>query len=142
MNEKEQRNYDLQERLIEFAVRVLNVVESLPNSRVGNHVAGQLIRSGTSPAPNYGEAQSAESRKDFIHKMKVALKELRETLVWLLTSFLIHHSLLDIRYSILTARDCIASVVNHLTGAGVGRYASGRDTPIEACKLGPHWGKS
>ena len=83
MNEKE-RNYDLQERLIEFAVRVLNVVESLPNSRVGNHVAGQLIRSGTSPAPNYGEAQSAESRKDFIHKMKVALKELRESLVWLL----------------------------------------------------------
>ncbi len=84
MNEKQQRNYDLQERLIEFAVRVLNVVESLPNSRAGNHVAGQLIRSGTSPAPNYGEAQSAESRKDFIHKMKVALKELRETLVWLL----------------------------------------------------------
>ncbi len=86
MNEKDQRNYDLQERLIEFAVRVLNVVESLPNSRVGNHVAGQLIRSGTSPAPNYGEAQSAESRKDFIHKMKVALKELRETLVWLLNA--------------------------------------------------------
>jgi len=84
MKEKDGRNYDLQERLIEFAVRVLNVVESLPNSRVGNHVAGQLIRSGTSPAPNYGEAQSAESRKDFIHKMKVALKELRETLVWLL----------------------------------------------------------
>ena len=84
MNEKQQRNYDLQERLIEFAIRVLNVVESLPNSRAGNHVAGQLIRSGTSPAPNYGEAQSAESRKDFIHKMKVALKELRETLVWLL----------------------------------------------------------
>ena len=83
MNEKE-RNYDLQERLIEFAVRVLNVVESLPNSRVGNHVAGQLIRSGTSPAPNNGEAQSAESRQDFILKMKVALKELRESLVWLL----------------------------------------------------------
>ena len=83
MNEKE-RNYDLQERLIDFAVRVLNVVKSLPNSRVGNHVAGQFIRSGTSPAPNYGEAQSAESRKDFIHKMKVALKELMETLVWLL----------------------------------------------------------
>jgi four helix bundle protein len=68
---------------LEFAVRVLDVVESLPNSRTGNHVAGQLIRSGTSPAPNYGEAQSAESRKDFIHKMKIALKELRETLVWL-----------------------------------------------------------
>ena len=82
--DKETRQYDLQDRLIEFAVRVLNVVESLPNDRVGNHVAGQLVRSGTSPAPNYGEAQSAESRKDFIHKMKVALKELRETLVWLL----------------------------------------------------------
>jgi len=84
MTETRQRNYDLQERLIEFAVRVLNVVESLPDSRAGSHVAGQLIRSGTSPAPNYGEAQSAESRKDFIHKMKIALKELRETLVWLL----------------------------------------------------------
>ena len=86
MNEQEQetRKFDLQDRLIEFAVRVLSVVESLPDNRIGNHVAGQLVRSGTSPAPNYGEAQSAESPKDFIHKMKVALKELRETLVWLL----------------------------------------------------------
>ena len=83
MTDQTRRNYDLQERVIDFAVRVLSAVESLPNSRVGNHVAGQLIRSGTSPASNYGEAQSAESRKDFIHKMKVALKELRETLVWL-----------------------------------------------------------
>jgi len=61
----------------------MNVAEALPDTRAGNHIAGQLIRSGSSPAPNYGEAQSAESRKDFIHKMKVALKELRETLVWL-----------------------------------------------------------
>ena len=76
MNEEQRRNFDLQERLIDFAVRVLNVVESLPKSRVGNHVASQLVRSGTSAAPNYGEAQSAESRKDFIHKLKVALKEL------------------------------------------------------------------
>ena len=74
---------DLHERLIEFAVRILNVVEALPNSRIGNHLGSQLVRSGTSPAPNYGEAQSAESRRDFIHKMKVALKELRETQVWL-----------------------------------------------------------
>lgn len=74
---------DLEERLIEFAVRVVNVAEALPPSKVGVHIAAQLIRSGTSPAPNYGEAQSAESRKDFIHKMKVSLKELRETLVWL-----------------------------------------------------------
>lgn len=74
---------DLEDRLISFAVRVVNVTESLPSTRAGNHIAGQLVRSGTSPAPNYGEAQSAESRRDFIHKMKICLKELRETLVWL-----------------------------------------------------------
>ena len=70
--------------MIDYVVRVLNVVEALPNTRIAHHIAGQLIRSGTSPAPNYGETQSAESRRDFIHKMKVALKELRETLTWLL----------------------------------------------------------
>ena len=74
---------DLEDRLIDFAVRIINVMEALPNTKVGNHIGGQLLRSGTSPAPNYGEAQSAESRRDFIHKMKVALKELRETLIWL-----------------------------------------------------------
>ena len=74
---------DLEERMIDFAVRIINVVESLPNTKVGSHIGGQLLRSGTSPAPNYGEAQSAESRRDFIHKMKIALKELRETLIWL-----------------------------------------------------------
>ena len=58
--------------------------ESLPKTKVGNHIAGQLIRAETSPAPNYGEAQSAESRLDFIHKMKISLKELRETRIWLL----------------------------------------------------------
>ncbi|MFN0080409.1 MAG: four helix bundle protein [Prosthecobacter sp.] len=79
---KDQAN-NLEERLVDFAVRIIGVVEALPDSKAGNHIAGQLIRSGTSPAPNYGEAQSAESRNDFIHKMKVALKELRETLVWL-----------------------------------------------------------
>jgi len=56
----------------------------MPKTRVGNHISGQLVRCGTSPAPNYGEAQSAESRADFIHKMKVCLKELRETRVWLM----------------------------------------------------------
>jgi four helix bundle protein len=81
---KESREFDLEERLIDFAVRVIRTAESLPRSRVGNHIAGQLIRSGTSPAPNYGEAQSAESRSDFIHKMKLCLKELRETRTWLL----------------------------------------------------------
>jgi len=74
---------DLEDRLINFAVRVLNVTESLPNTKAGNHIAGQLVRSGTSPAPNYGEAQSAELRRDFVHKMKICLKELRETQIWL-----------------------------------------------------------
>jgi len=75
------RKYDLGERLLEFTVRIIDVVDALPNTRAGNHIAGQLIRCGTSPAPNYGEAQSAESRNDFIHKIKIALKELRETKV-------------------------------------------------------------
>jgi four helix bundle protein len=76
--------YDLEERLVDFAVRIIRITESLPKTTIGKHIAGQLIRSGTSPAPNYGEAQSAESRADFIHKIKIALKELRETRVWLL----------------------------------------------------------
>jgi len=79
-----EKKYDLEERLIDFAVRIIDMVETLPNTRAGNHVAGQLVRCGTSPAPNYGEAQSAESRSDFIHKIKIVLKELRETRVWLL----------------------------------------------------------
>lgn len=81
---KDKRIFDLEERLIDFAVRIIRTAESLPKTRAGNHIAGQLIRCGTSPAPNYGEAQSAESRSDFIHKMKVCLKELRETRIWLL----------------------------------------------------------
>jgi four helix bundle protein len=74
--------YDLEDRLIDFAVRVLRVASQLPDTVEGNHVKGQIVRSGTSPAPNYGEAQSAESRADFIHKLKICLKELRETRVW------------------------------------------------------------
>jgi len=81
--EDKDKKYNLDKRLIDFAVRVINVVEALPNTRAGNHIAGQLVRCGTSPAPNYGEAQSAESRNDFIHKIKIVLKELRETKVWL-----------------------------------------------------------
>ncbi len=74
---------ELEDRLIDFAVMVIGVVELLPSSKAGNHIGGQMIRSGTSPAPNYGEARSAESRRDFIHKMKISLKELRETMIWL-----------------------------------------------------------
>ncbi len=80
---EQQEKFDLENRLIGFAVSFLNLCEILPATRVGNHISGQLMRAGTSAAPNYGEAQSAESRRDFIHKMKVALKELRESRVWL-----------------------------------------------------------
>lgn len=73
------RKYDLEDRLIEFAAMIIEITESLLNTRAGNHLAGQIVRSGTSPALHYGEAQSAESRNDFIHKLKVLLKELRET---------------------------------------------------------------
>jgi len=77
------RKYDLEDRLIDFAVAMIDIVEALPNTRAGNHIDRQLVRSGTLPAPNYGEAQSAESRKDFVHKMKISLKELCEARVWL-----------------------------------------------------------
>ena len=73
----------LTDRLIDFAVTIIEVVDFLPENRLGNHIGSQLLRSGTSPAPNYAEAVSAESRKDFVHKIGVALKELRETHVWL-----------------------------------------------------------
>lgn len=72
------RRYDLEERLVEFACLIGKIAESLPNSRTGNYLAGQLIRCGHSPAFNYGESQAAESRHDFIHKMAIVLKELKE----------------------------------------------------------------
>lgn len=75
--------FDLQERLIEYAIKIINIAEKLPGNQTGKHISSQILRSGTSPAPNYGEAQSAESPSDFIHKMKISLKELRETEVWL-----------------------------------------------------------
>jgi four helix bundle protein len=75
--------YDLEERLLEYAARIIRLVERLPDSRAGNHIAAQLLRSGTSPLPNHGEAQAAESRKDFIHKLKICHKELRESRRWL-----------------------------------------------------------
>jgi len=81
MKESKNKKFDLEERLIEFAVVIIEISESLNNTRAGNYISGQLVRSGTSPALHYGEAQSAESRNDFIHKLKILLKELRESLV-------------------------------------------------------------
>ncbi len=76
------RKFDLEERLLEFASAIIDLSEALPTTRSANHVAGQILRSGTSPYPNHGEAESAESREDFIHKLKICLKELRETRRW------------------------------------------------------------
>ncbi|HXI61542.1 MAG TPA: four helix bundle protein [Pyrinomonadaceae bacterium] len=74
---------ELLERLIDFAARVGKVVDALPDTRMGRHVAGQFVRSGTSPAPNYDEGCAAESRADFIHKLSICLKELRESRSWI-----------------------------------------------------------
>ena len=73
-----QKEFDLEDRLVNFTCRMIDVVEALPKTRSGNYIAGQLIRSCHSPAFNYGEVQAAESRSDFIHKMRVVLKELKE----------------------------------------------------------------
>ena len=72
------REFDLEERLLSYSARVVRLVESLPNNRSGNHIGGQLLRCGTSPYIHHGEAEAAESPSDFIHRMKVCLKELRE----------------------------------------------------------------
>jgi len=75
--------HDLEERLISFAVLIIEIVEEMPDTKAANHLAGQLLRSGTSSALNYGEAQSGESRRDFIHRIKIVLKELRESYICL-----------------------------------------------------------
>ena len=78
-----ERQYDLEERLLEYAANIIRLVERLPGTRAGNHIAGQLLRCGTSPLSNHGEAQAAESRNDFIHKLSICLKELKESRRWL-----------------------------------------------------------
>src|SRR5688572_24920525 len=75
MNSKE-----LESRLINFSIQVVGLIKSLPEDRITSHLGGQLLRSATSPALNYGEAQGTESRKDFVHKLGIVLKELRESL--------------------------------------------------------------
>ena len=74
---------EFKKRTKQFALRVINLVESLPNTSPGRHIGGQLLRSGTSPGSNYEEACGAESRADFIHKLGIVLKELKESRFWL-----------------------------------------------------------
>jgi four helix bundle protein len=73
---------ELSDRLLDFAARTGKLIDAIPESRLGRHIAGQLVRSGTSPAPNYEEACAAESPRDFVHKLAIVLKELRESRVW------------------------------------------------------------
>ena len=77
------REYNLEDRLLRFAADTCRVAEQMPASRTGNHICSQLIRCGTSPSANYAEARGSESRRDFVHKLKLCLKELRESLAWL-----------------------------------------------------------
>ncbi|HLQ78986.1 MAG TPA: four helix bundle protein [Terriglobia bacterium] len=83
MDEKKSQSDQLEERLIDFAVRIINLANSLPRSSSTRHIGMQVLRSGTSGAPNYAEARGAESRADFVHKLAVVHKELNETAVWL-----------------------------------------------------------
>jgi four helix bundle protein len=93
-----QPKYDLEPRLLEFASRIIRVTESMKPSRAGDYVANQLLRSGTSPYGHHGEAEGAESRDDFIHKLRVCYKELREARRWLR---LVHSSDLILRPGLL-----------------------------------------
>jgi four helix bundle protein len=77
------KEFNLEDRLLDYAAELIRLIERLPHTRAGNHIANQMLCSGTSPLPNHGEAQAAESRNDFVHKMSICLKELRETRRWL-----------------------------------------------------------
>lgn len=83
MNDKQMKADELQERLIDFAVRIIKLSSKLPKNLAGRHIAGQILRSGTSPPPNYGEARAASSHADFLHHLSIVLRELNETLIWL-----------------------------------------------------------
>ena len=88
----QEAKYDLEDRLLEFSVRIVRVTESMPATRASGHLADQLLRSGTSPYGNHGEAEGAESRDDFIHKLRICYKELRESRRWLRLGAISHVS--------------------------------------------------
>lgn len=83
MNDSQKRADELQERLIDFAVRIIKLSAHLPKTPAGRHIAGQILRCGTSPPPNYGEARAAASHADFLHHLSIVLRELNETRIWL-----------------------------------------------------------
>src|SRR5438093_9912100 len=102
---------DLEDRLVDFAVRIIHLAGKIPKTPSGRHVATQILKSGTSPAPNYGEARGAESLPDFVHKLRIALKELNETRIWLriiLKSGMIEAQLLT---SVIEENQQLASII-------------------------------
>jgi four helix bundle protein len=109
------RQFDLEDRLIKFADRIITTQEQLPDTKAANYLSTQLLRSGTSPALNYGEAQSSESKKDFIHKLRIVLKELRETLICL--TILEHRSMLTDTTLIAENRELVAIFTKSVTTA-------------------------
>lgn len=96
----------LEDRLIDFAVRIIKLSASLPKTPAGKHIAGQILRAGTSPAPNYGEARGAESHADFVHKLRIVLKGLNETSIWLRI----------IKRSRLLKEELLMDIINENTG--------------------------
>ena len=110
---------DLEDRLVQFTIDVINLTEEFPNTKIGLELKGQLIRSSTSSSLNYGEAQGAESRKDFIHKLKVVLKELRETHVNLkiVNGINLVKSVDKLKYLIKEANELISIIVTSIRTA-------------------------
>jgi four helix bundle protein len=110
---------DLEERLVKFAVLIIEIAEDLPNTITGKHLAGQMIRSGTSPTLNYGEATSAESKKDFVHKIKIVLKELKETRVALkiLTLGKLYSNEDKLEYAVKESNELIAIFITSVNTA-------------------------
>lgn len=106
---------DMQERLVDLAVGIIVICKLLPKTEAGRHVAGQLLRSGTSPASNYAEARGAESRRDFVHKMGVVLKELNETQIWLQIAR--RSALLSIDSTESVLKDCVE--LSRIINAGI-----------------------
>jgi four helix bundle protein len=116
---------DIQRRLIAFGVAVMHLCSSLPKTPEANHISSQLLRCGTSVAPNYGEARGAESKKDFVHKLGVVLKELNEAGIWLdmlCQSSIASGQALDSMRSECTqlARIIVASIKTASTPRGMG----------------------
>src|ERR1700686_557347 len=116
--------YELSDRLWHFAARVAKVVDALPDTRTGRHVAAQVIRCGTAAPPNYDEGRVAESRPDFAHKVNIALKEMVETEGWL--KFIVIASLLSVKRLGWVQDECsqLCKILNSSVATSKGRKTS------------------